>query len=162
MILDTFTLVHVLLSLVGIGAGFIVVYGLLTSNRYDRWTATFLATTTATSVTGFFFPVHHFMPSHGVGIVSLILLGFAITARYRRGLAGSWRKIYAVTSVLALHLNFFVLVVQSFMKVPWLKALAPTQTEPPFAITQLIVLLTFITLAVLAAKKFRSEPLQSF
>src|SRR3979411_1411865 len=155
MILDTFTLVHVLLSLVGIGAGFIVVYGLLTSNRYDRWTATFLATTTATSVTGFFFPVHHFMPSHRVGIVSLILFGLAITARYRRGLAGSWRKIYAVTSVLALHLNFFVLVVQSFMKVPWLKALAPTQTEPPFAITQLIVLLTFITLAVLAAKKFR-------
>jgi hypothetical protein len=157
MILSTFTFLHVVISLVAIASGFVVVYGLLTSKRMDGWTALFLTTTVATSVTGFLFPVHHFMPSHGVGIVSLILLAFAILARYRYSLAGGWRRTYAITAVVALYLNFFVLIVQLFMKVPSLKELAPTQTEPPFQITQLVALLIFTVLAVRAAMKFHIE-----
>ena len=128
MILSAFTLFHVILSLVGIGSGFVVTYGLLESKRLDRWTAVFLSTTALTSVTGFLFPVRHFMPSHGVGIVSLIVLAIALLARYRYGLAGGWRRTYAITAVIAQYLNFFVLIVQLFLKVPALHALAPTQT----------------------------------
>jgi hypothetical protein len=156
MILTAFTLFHVALSLIGIGSGFVVVYGLLTSKRLDGWTALFLSTTVATSVTGFMFPVHHFLPSHGVGIVSLIVLAFAILARYRFRLAGRWRRTYAITAVVGLYLNFFVLIAQLFMKVPSLKELAPTQSEPPFQITQAVALLIFATLAVRAAMKFHS------
>src|SRR5271163_2544913 len=156
MILSAFTLFHVLLGLVGIVAGFVVVYGLLTSKRLDGWTALFLTTTVATSLTGFLFPVHHFLPSHAVGIVSLIVLAFAVLARYRYGLAGGWRRTYAITAVVGLYLNFFVLIAQLFMKVPELKELAPTQSEPPFQITQGIALLIFATLAVRAAMKFHS------
>src|ERR1035438_5602368 len=134
MILTAFTLFHVVLSVVGIASGFVVVYGLLTSKRLDGWTALFLTTTAATSVTGFMFPVHHFLPSHGVGIVSLIVLAFAILARYRYGLEGGWRRTYAITAVVGLYLNCFVLIVQLFMKLPSLKELAPTQSEPPFKI----------------------------
>lgn len=157
MILSAFTFFHVALSLVAIVSGFVVVYGLLTSKRMDGWTSLFLTTTAATSVTGFLFPVHHFMPSHGVGIVSLIVLAFATLARYRYGLAGAWRRTYAITAVVALYLNFFVLIVQLFMKVPSLKELAPTQTEPPFQIAQLVALLIFTVLAVRAAMKFHIE-----
>ena len=156
MILTVFTLFHVVLSLIGIGSGFVVVYGLLTSKRMDGWTALFLSTTVATSVTGFMFPVHHFLPSHAVGIVSLIVLAFAILARYRFGLAGGWRRTYAITAVVSLYLNFFVLIAQLFMKVPALKELAPTQSEPPFQITQGIALLIFATLAVRAAMMFHT------
>jgi hypothetical protein len=154
MILTAFTLFHVALSLTGIGSGFVVVYGLLTSKRFDGWTALFLSTTVATSVTGFMFPVHHFLPSHGVGIVSLIVLAFAILARYRFQLEGRWRGTYAITAVVGLYLNFFVLIAQLFMKVPALKDLAPTQSEPPFQITQGVALLIFTALAVRAAMKF--------
>src|SRR5271170_5841716 len=140
MSLSTFTLVHVIISLVGIGSGFIVLYGLLTGKRLDGWTALFLATTVATSVTGFFFPVHHFLPSHGVGILSLMLFPIAIFALYSRRLAGSWRWIYVVTAMMAQYLNFFVLIVQSFLMIPALKDLAPTQTEAPFKLTQLVAL----------------------
>jgi hypothetical protein len=154
MILGAFTLFHVVISLVGIVSGFVVVYGLLTSKRLDGWTALFLTTTVATSVTGFLFPEHHFLPSHGVGIVSLIVLAFAVLARYRFGLAGGWRRTYAITAVVGLYLNFFVLIAQLFMKVPSLKELAPTQSEPPFQITQLVALLIFTVLAVRAAMKF--------
>lgn len=157
MILSAFTFLHVLISLVGIGSGLVVTYGLLESERFDRWTAVFLATTVLTSVTGFLFPVHHFMPSHAVGILSLILLSFAILARYRYGLVGPWRRTYAITAVLALYFNVFVLIAQLFMKVPALKALAPTQTEGPFKIAQLTVLLIFTGLTIGAAIKFRSE-----
>jgi hypothetical protein len=159
--LAAFTLFHVVLSLVGIGSGFVVVYGLLTSKRFDGWTALFLATTVATSVTGFLFPVHHFLPSHGVGIVSLIVLTFAILARYRFRLEGGWRRTYAITAVVVLYFNVFVLVAQLFMKVPALKELAPTQSEPPFAVAQLAVLLLFTALAIRAAMKFHAEPLHT-
>ena len=106
-----FTFVHVVLSLVGIFSGFVVVIGLLTTKRLDGWTALFLASTILTSVTGFLFPFHHFMPSHGVGIVSLIVLAVAIFARYGRHLTSAWRRSYVITSVIALYLNVFVLIV---------------------------------------------------
>ena len=153
--LTAFTFFHVALSLAGIFSGFVVVRGMLSAKRFDGWTALFLATTVATSVTGFFFPVHHFMPSHGVGIISLLLLPVAIVARYRRHLAGPWRWIYVVSAVLALYLNFFVLIVQAFLKVPILKAMAPTQSEPPFVITQLVAMAIFFVLCVMAAMRFR-------
>src|SRR6266404_2107877 len=130
MILKIYTLIHVAISLVGIFSGFVVLLGLLSGKRLDGWTALFLTTTVATSVTGFFFPVHHFMPSHVVGIISLIVLAVAIYARYNRALAGGWRKTYVIGAVIALYLNVFVGIVQAFQKVPALKALAPTQTEP--------------------------------
>lgn len=161
MLLIGFTIFHVVLSLVGIGSGLVVVYGLLTSKRLDGWTALFLTTTAATSVTGFFFPVHQFLPSHGVGILSLGLLTLSILGRYRFDLAGGWRRTYVITAVTALYLNVFVLIVQLFMKVPELKALAPTQSEPPLQVTQLIALVVFVALAVLAALKFHAEPLRS-
>lgn len=157
--LTTFTLFHVVLSLVGIAAGFVVLFGLLTSKRFDRWTALFLTTTVATSVTGFLFPFHHFLPSYAIGILSLIVLALAIIARYRYRLAGGWCKTYVITALIALYFNFFVLIAQLFQKAPALKALAPTQSEPPFLITQLVVLVLFVVLAIRAAVRFRNEPL---
>ena len=155
MTTSTFTLIHVLLSLAGIGSGFIVVYGFLTGKRLDGWTAIFLATTVLTSLTGFLFPVEHLLPSHVVGVISLVVLAVAILARYALRLAGAWRWIYVVCAMLALYLNSFVAVVQSFLKAPALKALAPTQKEPPFLVAQLAVLVLFIVLGTLAVKKFR-------
>jgi hypothetical protein len=155
--LHTFTLIHVLISLVGIGAGLVVLYGLLTGKRLDGWTALFLATTVATSVTGFGFPFTHFGAPHWVGVISLLVLAVAIWARYVSHLKGFWRWIYVVSAVFALYLNVFVGVVQAFQKVGFIKALAPTQTEPPFLLTQLGVLALFIALAVVAALRFRNE-----
>jgi len=155
MTTSTFTLVHVLLSLAGIGSGFIVVYGFLAGKRLDGWTAIFLATTVLTSLTGFLFPVEHLLPSHVVGVISLVVLAVAILARYALHLAGAWRWIYVVCAVLALYLNSFVAVVQSFLKVPVLKALAPTQKEPPFVVAQLTVMVLFIVVGTFAVKKFR-------
>ncbi len=155
------TLFHVALSLIGIGAGFVVVYGLLASKMYDGWTKLFLVTTVATSVTGYMFPVHKLTPGHIVGLISLIVLTFAILARYRYRLAGGWRRTYAITAVVALYLNVFVLIVQLFEKVPALKALAPTQSEPPFQVAQLAGLVIFALLAVRAAMKFHGEPLRA-
>jgi hypothetical protein len=157
MTTSTFTLVHVLLSLAGIGSGIIVVYGLLTGKRLDGWTRIFLATTVLTSLTGFLFPVEHLLPSHVVGVISLVVLAVAILARYAFRLAGAWRWIYVVCAVLAFYLNSFVAVVQSFLKVPALKALAPTQKEPPFLIAQLTVMALFVVLGILAVKKFHAE-----
>ena len=156
----TYTFLHVLISLVGIGAGFIVAYGLLTGKRLDGWTALFLVTTVATSVTGFGFPFDHLLPSHKVGIVSLVVLTLAILARYRFHLAGAWRGIYVVCAALALYLNVFVAVVQAFLKVPALKALAPTQTESPFLVAQVGVLTLFVGLVVVAAKRFHVDPVR--
>lgn len=158
MILHTYTISHTLISLVGIFTGFVVLFGLLAGKRLDGWTKWFLITTVATSITGFFFPFHGFTPAIGLGIISLIVLAVAIYARYLKSLAGAWRWIYAVTAVLALYFNVFVAIVQSFEKVPALKALAPTQTEPPFATTQLIFLLIFVGLAIAAVVRFRVEP----
>src|SRR5258708_1054025 len=151
-----FTLFHVAISLIAIVAGFVVAFGMLTGRRLDGWTALFLITTAATSVTGFFFPVHHFMPSHAVGIISLLVLPIAIYARYGRHLAGAWRWIYVISSLFALYLNVFVLIVQSFLKVPALKALAPTQTETPFKLTHLVVLVGFVVLGFLGVIRSRT------
>ena len=153
--MDTFTIIHVIISLIAIGSGFIVLFGLLTGRRLDGWTAFFLAMTAATSVTGFFFPFYGFTPAIGVGIISLVVLAIALVARYARHLAGAWRWIYAVSAMAALYLNFFVLIVQSFQKIPALKALAPTQSEPPFLVAQVLALLLFVVLTILAAIKFR-------
>src|SRR5438105_3351669 len=144
--LAIFTLVHVLLSLIGIVAGVVVAFGLLQAQRLDRWTVIFLITTAATSVTGFLFPVDRFLPSHGVGIVSLLVLAAAIYARYARHLAGAWRRIYVVAAMMSLYLNVFVLIVQAFLKIPALKESAPTQSEPPFQVVQLLVLTLFVVL----------------
>ena len=157
MILTILTVFHVVLSLVGIGSGFVVVFGLLVSRRLDGWTTLFLSTTVLTSFTGFFFPVHHFLPSHGVGIVSLVVLAIAIHALYRHRLAGGWARTYVITSVIALYLNVFVLLVQLFRKVPALKAIAPTQSEPPFQLAQLAALLLFVGLGIRASMKFHGE-----
>lgn len=158
--LAMFTLFHVALSLVGIFSGFVVVFGLLTAKQLKGWTALFLATTVATSVTGFLFPFHKFLPSHGVGIVSLIALAIAIFALYGRGLVGAWRRVYVVSAVISLYLNVFVLIAQMFMKVPALKALAPTQSETPFKVAQLAVLLLFVVLGIFAAKGFAREQIR--
>ena len=155
---DAFTLFHVLLSLIGIGSGFVVLYGLLKSQRLTGWTKLFLTTTVGTSLTGFFFPFNGFTPAIGVGIVSLIVLSIAIVALYRFDLVGGWSRTYAISAVLAQYLNFFVLVVQLFRRVPALQALAPTQSEPPFQIAQLVVLLAFIAVGILAARRFHGEP----
>src|ERR1700693_4873490 len=125
MSLSTFTLVHVLISLVGIASGLVVLYGLLSAKRLDGWTSLFLITTVLTSVTGFGFPFEHLLPSHKIGIISLAVLAIAIVARYVQHLAGSWRRIYVISAMIALYLNTFVLVFQGFLKAPALHALAP-------------------------------------
>jgi len=155
--MTTFTLIHVLISLVGIFSGFIVLFGLLTGKRFDGWTKLFLTTTLATSVTGFFFPFRGFTPAHAVGILSLVVLAIALYARYLRQLSGAWRKAYVINAMLSLYLNVFVLIVQLFQKVPALKTLAPTQTESPFKLTQLAVLLTFVALTIVASIRFRTD-----
>ena len=154
-------LVHVLLSLIGIASGLVVVYGLLSVKRLDFWTSIFLSTTVATSVTGFFLPAAQFLPSHAVGIVSLVVLAVTCPARYTFHLAGAWRPAYVIGAVIALYLNFFVLIVQLFRRVPVLNAAAPTQSEPPFLAAQLLVLVIFTLIAVFAAIKFREEPLST-
>jgi hypothetical protein len=152
---STFTVVHVILSLIGIVSGIIVLFGMFSSNRLAGWTALFLATTVLTSVTGFFFPSAHFGAPHVIGVVSLVVLAVAILALYVYRLAGSWRWIYVGSAVLALYLNVFVGVVQAFEKLPLLSRLAPTQSEPPFFVAQLVVMAIFVILGVLAVMRFR-------
>jgi hypothetical protein len=127
---------------------------MLTSDPLDVWTAVFLIMTVGTSATGFLFPFQKLLPSHIVGIISLVVLGVAIYARYAAHLAGSFAWIYVVCAVLAQYLNFFVLIVQSFQKIPALKKLAPTQTETPFKIAQGIALLAFVGLGIGAGLAF--------
>ncbi len=158
---STFTAVHVLLSVIGVASGLLVVYGLLTNKRFDSATALFLVTTVLTSVTGFLFPFIHLLPSHVLGIISLIALAIAIVARYPLHMAGSWRRIYVVCAVLALYLNVFVFVAQIFLKVPAAHALAPTGKEPPFLIAQLVVMTLFLVLGILSAAKFHAESVRS-
>ena len=153
--ITTFTLIHVVLSLVGIFAGLVVVGGLISGRRLDGWTGLFLATTVLTNVTGFFFPFTTLLASHGVGIVSLVALPVVIAARYWKQLAGPWRNVYVVGSVLVLYLNVFVLLVQLFRRVPALLVSAPTQGEPSFLVTQLLVLAMFVGLGIAAARGFR-------
>ena len=159
MIFDitTYTYVHVLLSFVGILSGFIVLYGLLTANRMENWTLVFLATTLATSLTGFGFPFRGFTPAIGVGIISTVVLLAAILARYAFRLEGPWRAVYVAGAVLALYLNVFVLVTQSFLKIPALTALAPGNPPagPVFGVAQGIVLVFFVIMIIGAWRRFR-------
>jgi hypothetical protein len=159
--LAAFTGFHVVLSLVGILAGLVVVFALISGKQSKSWTATFLLTTAATNLTGFLFPFHKFLPSHGVGIVSLLVLALAIPALYVFHLAGAWRRVYVIGSVIALYLNVFVLIAQFFMKIPALKALAPTGSEPPFLVTQVVVMLIFIVLGVFATKRFPGQAVRA-
>ena len=146
--------IHVALSLIGIVSGLVVLYGLLNGISYAGWNALFLATTILTSVTGFPIPPFGFDPPRGVGTLSLVLLAIAVCAFYAFHLAGTWRWVYVVTATAALYLNCFVGVVQAFEKVPFLQSLAPTQSEPPFVIAQVIVLALFIWLGIVAVRKF--------
>ena len=156
--LTIFTLAHVAISLVGIGTGLVVMTGFLHSQRMNWWTGVFLVTTMATSLTGFLFPVDHLLPSHIVGAISVVVLVVAVVARYRKGLAGAARPVYVIAASVALYLNVFVLVVQSFLKVAALHDLAPTGSEPPFVVAQGIVLVLFVVLAVQGVKRFRPGP----
>jgi hypothetical protein len=153
----TFALPHVVLSLVGIVAGLVVVGGLMAGVRFDGWTRVFLLTTVLTNVTGFGFPFRTLLPSHILGGISLLILPVAIAARYWQQLAGSWRQVFVVTSVVALYFNVFVLVVQLFQKFPALIAVAPTQKAPAFLGTQLIVLGLFLVLGRAAVRGFQAE-----
>jgi len=155
--LATFTLIHVVLSLVGIVAGCVVVGGLMAGKRLDGWTGLFLATTVLTNATGFGFPFTQVLPGHIVGALSLIILALVIVARYVKHLAGPWRNIYTVGSIVALYLNVFVLVNQLFLRIPALIVAAPHQNEPPFVVTQLLVLALFIWLGRVTVKGFRIE-----
>lgn len=148
-------LIHVAISLIGIASGLIVLCGLLTANRMSGMTLVFLVTTILTSVTGFFFHRDHLLPSHIVGILSLVLLAIAVAALYAYRLRGFWRPTYVVTAVASLYLNVFVLVAQGFAKVPALHVLAPEGKEPPFAIAQGIVLVVFLVLGWLAVRRFK-------
>jgi hypothetical protein len=146
--LSILTLIHILISLAGIVSGLVVLGGWLAGKQFQGWTAFFLVTTVTTSVRGFFFPFRGLTPAYGVGVISLFVLAVAIYALYLRRLSGVWSKVYVINALIALYLSFFVLVAQLFQKTPALKELAPTQTEPPFAISQGIVLLLFIVLGI--------------
>ena len=153
--MDTLTFIHVLLSLIGIVTGFVVMAGFFDSTRRESWTALFLITTIATSVTGFFFPFVKLLPSHIFGIISLVVLAICCGARYSFRMHGQWRWIYVVTALIAQYLNVFVLVVQMFQKIPALRAMAPTQSEPPFLIAQTVVLVLFVYAGIRAAMRYR-------
>jgi len=158
----TFTLLHVIISLVAIGSGLVVVVGMLGSHRMPGWTALFLGMTVLTSVTGFLFPITGFTPAQAVGAVSLAILVGALVALYAQHLEGPWRAIYVVTVVAALWFNIFVLIVQSFEKLALLNPHAP-QVGPPFAeptntlfmIAQGSALVLMVVLGILAVVRFR-------
>jgi hypothetical protein len=150
------TLIHTVLSLVGIVAGLVVAGGLAGGTLLTPWVAVFLVTTLATGVTGFVFPFVTLLPSHIVGVLLLLVLAAVIVSQYVRHLTGAWRRIYTAGVVLATYLNTFVLIAQLFRRLPALIAIAPTQSEPPFAITQVIVLALFVWLAIGADRGFRA------
>jgi hypothetical protein len=160
MSLATFTAAHVIISLIAIVAGIVVMIGLLGSNRMQGLTALFLLFTILTSVTGFLFPFTELLPSHMIGILSLVLLAIACIALYGMKLSGAWRGIYVVTAMLSLYLNIFVLIFQAFLKVGPLHALAPSvpPSEPPFLVIQGIVLAFFVIVIIGAARRFRPTP----
>ena len=157
MSVQAFTVVHVVISLLGILSGVVVLAGMFSSRKVERWTRLFLATTMLTSVTGFFLPSDRILPSHVVGVLSLVVLAVAILALYVYRVAGAWRWIYVTSAILALYLNVFVAVVQAFLKIAFLNTLAPTQSEPPFLIAQLVVMVLFIALGIVAARSFHPE-----
>jgi hypothetical protein len=154
MSIATFTIIHVAISLIGIGTGMIVLFGLLNGKLLRSWNGLFLIFTILTSVTGFFYPFKGVTPGIILGILSLIVLAVALLALYGGHLRGGWKRTYAITAMVALYFNVFVLIAQMFQKVPALHALAPTGTEAPFKIAQLLLLIVSIVLITLAAKKF--------
>ena len=153
--LRTFTYLHVYLSLIAIGAGFIVVYGMIAAKRLPLLTAVFLMMTALTSLTGFLFPFKGITPGIVIGILSLIVLVVAVIARRRSATSGVARGSYVIAAILALYFNFFILIVQSFQKLPSLHALAPTQSELPFKLAQLATLVVFVVLTTMAFKRYR-------
>ena len=157
MALQYFTLIHVLISIAGIAAGFGLLAGLVAGKLFPRWAVVFLAATIATSVTGFFFPFHGVTPGIAVGVISLLALTVACYALYVRRLNGVWRRAFVITAVLSLYLNAFVLVVQTFQKNPALVEIAPELTAPPLAITQAAVLGVFVWLGTIAVRRFRAD-----
>jgi hypothetical protein len=167
MSLSTFVLVHVVISLVGVASGLVVMFGLLGSNRMSGLTALFLVTTILTSATGFLIPPlvsEKLLPSHIIGLLSLVLLAIACFALYVQKLSGAWRWVYVLTALISLYLNVFVLVIQSFLKIPALHALAPSvpPSEPPFAIVQGIVLVFFAIVIIGAIRRFRPPAVLTF
>ena len=152
--LSAFTTLHVVISLIAIAAGLIVLKGMLSSSPPGAVTHVFLVTTVLTSVTGFMFPITVFTPALAFGVLSIILLAFALMGLYVFRLAGHWRWIYVATAVTALYLNCFVLVVQMFQKLGPLNALAPTQSEPPFQIAQGLLLVAFLVLGIRAGRRY--------
>jgi hypothetical protein len=157
MILQIYTIIHTLISLIAIFTGFIVLFGLLGSERLGGWTKWFLTSAVATTVTGFFFPFHGLTPAFTLGSISAVVLAITIYARYPKNLTGPWRWIYVIGAVISLYFNVFVLIVQSFEKIPALHAMAPTQTEQPFKLTQLIALALFFLLTVISVMRFHPE-----
>jgi hypothetical protein len=156
MSLSTYTTLHVLISLIAIGTGFIVLYGLISGRLLSPWNAVFLVTTILTSLTGFAFPNTKVTPGIVLGVLSLIVLAIALVALYVFHLRGGWRRTYAITAMIALYFNVFVLIAQIFEHVPVFHALAPTGTETPFKIAQTLLLVLFAVLISTAAKKFRN------
>ena len=155
MSLASFTVLHLIISMIAIALGFVVAGGILASNKLPGWTAWFLILTILTSATGFLFPFTKVTPAHIVSVISLVLLAIAVYALYGKGLGGFWRSVYVVTAMLALWFNVFVLIVQSFQKVALLNVYAPTGSEPPFAVTQGIVLIFFVLMIWIGIKRFR-------
>jgi hypothetical protein len=156
MFLTIYTIIHTPISLIGIFSGLVMLGGWLGGHRLEGWTKLFLITTILTSATGFGFPFHGFTPAISVGIISLVVLAIALYARYSRELLGAWRWVFVVTAVMALYLNFFVLVVMTFRRVSALHTLAPTESEPP---TQLVVLALFVLFGIIAVRRFRLNPI---
>ncbi len=159
--LAIYTILHVVISLVAIAAGFVVMLQMIQRRESAKWTVLFLAMTILTSVTGFGFPITRITPGLVFGVISLIALGLALYARYIRRSSPKWRAIYIVTALLSQYLNVVVLIVQSFQKIPFLKALAPTQSESPFLATQVAALILFLFVGVLALFRHsvNSQPL---
>jgi len=153
---DALTAIHVAISLLAIASGFVAVAELVRDRRSESWSAVFLATTIATSVTGFFFHSKTIGPPHIVGALSLVVLALAMWALYVRKLDGAWRPIYVVTAIVALYLNVFVGVVQAFQKIAPLHRLAPKGAEPPFIVAQLAVLIAFAVIGICAVRRFRN------
>ena len=151
--MTTLTFVHTLISLIGIASGLVVMYAMVHGKYPIGSTAVFLVSTILTSVTGFFFPFFVLLPSHKIGVISLVVLAVAIVALYGKHLTGRWRATYVITATLAQYFNVFVLVVQLFRRVPALQALAPRQTEPPFAVAQLVVLALFVWFTIAALRR---------
>jgi phosphoglycerol transferase MdoB-like AlkP superfamily enzyme len=156
--IENFTILHVAISLIGIISGLIVLAGMLRAHSLPGWTALFLVTTILTSVTGFMFPINGLTPGIVIGLISVMILAIALMALYVKHLSGAWRWIYVTTALVALYFNVFVLIVQSFQKVPALQKLAPTQSEPPFLIAQGVALIAFLVLGTQAVRKFRPGP----